>query len=265
MLCLVTACYRTTEWGAMGEFRGHATHTSEQEVGTKQTAVFDESGARVTVTQQPQCRPLLIGDHLEEKQEATRQLQGRGWMVVGSLLVGAAGAFAILFAAADANNTDVYGNQLPSRLSSSTRTDLYVIGGIGVAAAIGGMIAVVELPEQKRKSRWVPVEGNAGQVFTSEEPQPCSTPATPVAGAKVHVEAKFDRGSYEWDVETDANGIAVIDLAVAREVAGFCGEGSITATALDQTWKGPLEGSRVPFDQITDANAHALAALCGAK
>jgi hypothetical protein len=263
-LCLVTACYRTTEWGSIGEYRGHNSHTDEQQVGTKQTAVFDDStGLRATVSTKAQCRELLLGDHLEEKQESTKQLQGKGWMIVSSLLVGAAGAFGILFAASDANNQDIYGNQLPSRLSSSTRTDLIVAGSVGVLLGIAGVIAVVELPDVRRQSRWVPLEGDPKQVFTSEEPQPCSIPSQPVAAVSVHVEARFDKGStLSFDVLTDASGIANVDLVMLREIAGWCGEGVVTATALDQTWHGTVDGTRAPLEQITDEKARSLAESC---
>jgi len=264
-LSLLAACYRTTEWGSSGEYRGHATHTSEQQVGVKQTASFDEhEGLHATVTSQGQCRPLLLGDQLEQKEESRRELRGTGWMIGGSLLVGAAGAFGILFAAADANNQDVYGNPLPPRLSSSTRTDLIVAGSAVVLLAIGGIVAAVELPSEKRDSRWTPVPGNPKQVFTSDEPQPCASPATPAAGVAVHVEARFDRGTFEWDVPTDSSGTATIDLATARAVAGWCGEGTVNATVLDQTWHGTVDGTRGPVDQISDAQGRALAVSCGA-
>lgn len=262
-LCLVTACYRTTEWGSIGEYRGHNSKTSEQQVGEKQSASIDDAnGLRATVTSQPQCRTRLAGDHLEEKQESTKQLQAAGWMVAGSLLIGAAGAFGILFAAADANNQDVYGNHLPSRLSSSTRTDLIVAGSIGVLLAIGGIVAVVELPSERRNSRWVPLEGDPKQVFTTEDPQPCQAPATPVAGAALHVEVEYGKSKLAFDVPTDSAGIAVVDLATLRAVAGWCGEGTVTATVLDQTWHGTVEGQRAPLEQITDEKARALAELC---
>lgn len=262
-LCLVSACYRTTEWGSVGEYRGHNSKTSEQQVGEKQSAAIDDTnGLRATVTSQAQCRSQLTGDHLEEKQESTKQLQGAGWMVAGSLLVGAAGAFAILFAAADANNQDVYGNQLPSRLSASTRTDLIIAGSAGVLVAIGGIVAVVELPSERRNSRWIPLEGDPKQVFTTDEPQPCSSPATPVAAAAFHIEAEYAKGKLAFDVPTDSAGIAVVDLATLRAVAGWCGEGEVTATVLDQTWHGTVEGQRAPLEQITDEKARALAELC---
>ena len=263
LLCLVTACYRTTEWGSVGEYRGHNSHTTEQRVGEKQTATFDDTtGLRATVVSQALCRGQLTGDHLEEKQESTKQLQGSGWMIVGSLLLGAAGAFAILFAASDANNQDVYGNQLPSRLSSSTRTDLIVGGSVGVLLGIAGVVAVVELPSEKRQSRWIPLEGDPKQVYTSEEPQPCPGAATPVAGTAVHVEVKHEKDSLTFDVPTDSSGVAVIDLVALREVAGWCGEGNVTATVLDQTWTGTVDGTRAPLEQITDQRARALAESC---
>jgi hypothetical protein len=263
LLCLVTACYRTTEWGSVGEYRGHNSKTTEQQVGEKQTATIDESnGLRATVMSQAQCKSLMTGDHLEEKQESTKQLQGAGWMVVSSLLIGAAGAFGILFAAADANNQDVYGNQLPSRLSSSTRTDLIVAGSVGVLLGIAGVVAVVELPSEKRNTRWIPLEGDPKQVFTNVDPQPCSTPATPVAGTPVHVVAEFAKDKLEYDVMTNAAGVATIDLPTLHAVAGWCGDANVTVTVLDQTWHGPIDGTRAPLEQITDQKARALAESC---
>jgi hypothetical protein len=266
VVSLVASCYRTAEWGATGEYRGHATHASEQEVDSKQTAVFDDKdgGLRATVLTQPQCRPLLLGDNLEERQESTRQLRGPTWMVVGSLLVAAAGGFGILFATADLNNQDAYGNPLPSRLSSSAHTELIVGGSIGVLIGIAGITSVILLPSQKRQSRWVPIEGNPHQVFTSDEPQPCQNASkAPVAGVQVHVEVRYDRGTLEWDLQTDASGVAVVDLSSARATAAYCGDGAITATVLDQTWTGKAEGARAPIAQITDDKARELAVACG--
>jgi hypothetical protein len=263
-LCLVTACYRTTEWGSVGEYRAHNSKSTEEHVGDKQTATIDDTnGLRATVTSQGQCRTLLAGDHLEQKQESTKELQGPGWMIVGGLLTGAAGAFGILFAAADKNNQDVYGNPLPPRYSDSVHNTLFVAGGVTLALAIGGIIAAIELPESRHHERWVPVEGDPHELVTTDESQPCTTPPSPVPDVLVHVEAKFDKGtSLAWDVKTDAKGSAPVDLALVRAVAGWCGEAVVVATVLDQTWHGTTAGTKVPLDQIADEKIRALAASC---
>jgi hypothetical protein len=263
LLCLVTACYRTTEWGSVGEYRGHPGHTIEQQVGEKQTASIDDSaGLKATVTSQAQCRSQLIGENLEEKQDSTKQLQGSSWMIVSSLLIGAAGAFGILFAAADANNQDVYGNMLPSKLSSTTRTELIVAGSAGVLVGIAGVVAVILLPSERRQSRWVPLEGDPKSVYTTDDPMPCQGAPKPVPGVTMHVAAKFDKGTIEYDVPTDGNGTANFELTSLQKVAGWCGAGNVTATILDQTWHGPVEGVKAPLEQITDEKARELAEAC---
>jgi len=135
-------------------------------------------------------------------------------------------------------------------------------GSVGVLLGIAGVVAVVELPSEKRQSRWIPLEGDPKQVYTSEEPQPCPGAATPVAGTAVHVEVKHEKDSLTFDVPTDSSGVAVIDLVALREVAGWCGEGNVTATVLDQTWTGTVDGTRAPLEQITDQRARALAESC---
>jgi len=263
-LALVAACYRTSEWGATGEYRAQHSHTSEQQVGTTQTATFDErDGVHATVLSHGLCRPQLFGDHLEQEESAKRELTGVGLMVGTSLGLGVVGAFGILFAAADANNTDVYGNQLPSRLSSDTRTELIISGSILTAIAIAGIAAVIELPSQKINKRWVPVEGDPKQMFTSDEPGPCGDAPVPAAGVAVHVEVRFRKGEpMTWDVKTDASGVATIDLTRARQVAGYCGEGTATARVLDQSWSGGVDIVKVPLDQMVDDQARALATAC---
>lgn len=262
-LCLVTACYRTTEWGSVGEYRAHNSKSTEEHVGDKQTATIDDTnGLRATVTSQSQCRTLLAGDHLEQKQESTKELQGPGWMIVGGLLTGAAGAFGILFAVSDANNQDVYGQPLPSRLSSSTRTDLIIAGSAALLLGIAGVVAVIELPNQKRNTRWVPLEGDPKQVFTSDEPQPCSGGSTPVAGAEVHVVAEYAKATLTYDLTTDAAGVATVDLINLRRAAGWCGDANVTVTVLDQTWHNTVDGTRAPLEQITDPKARELAESC---
>lgn len=266
-LCLLAACYRTTEWGSTGEFRGHATHTSEQEVDKKQTAAFDDkNGLIATVTEQGMCRPLLLGENLEEKQEATSTLAHPGTMIVTSLLVGIAGAVGILLAIEDINNQDFYGNPLPPRFSSTTHTYMIVGGSALTLLGAGGVVATILMPSAKHHQRWVPVEGNPTQVVTSEEPQPCQTPAAPVAGVKVTVEAKFAKGAtLSYDVVTGADGTVKIDLATLRAVAGWCGVGQVTAKVLDQTWDSALEGTPGPVAQIQDDKARDVATGCGGK
>jgi len=267
-LALLSACYRTSEWGATGEYRANHSKMSEQQVGTTQTAQFDErDGIHVSVMSHGLCRPLLAGDQIEQEETAKRELTGTGAMVGVSLGLGAIGAFGILFAAADANNTDIYGNPLPSRLSSDTRTELIVSGSILTAIAIAGIVAVIELPDQKVNKRWVPVEGNPNQIFTSDEPGPCSAPATPASGVAVHVEVHFRKGEpYAWDVKTDASGMATIDLTLARQIAGYCGDGTATAKVTDQSWSGPVEATqKLPLDQIADEQARAAATACQAQ
>lgn len=264
-LALVAACYHTSEWGATGEYRGQHSHTSEQQVGSTQTATFDErDGVHATVMSHGLCRPQLFGDHLEQEESAKRELGGVGLMVGASLGLGVVGAFGILFAAADANNTDVYGNHLPSRLSSDTRTELIIGGSILTAIAIAGIVAVIELPSQKVNKRWIPVEGDPKQMFTSDEPGPCTdTTAVPAPGVAVHVEVRFRKGEpMSWDVTTDASGVATIDLTRARQVAGYCGEGTATARVLDQSWSGGVDIVKVPLDQIADDQGRALATAC---
>jgi len=211
------------------------------------------------------CRPQLSGDHLEQEETAKRELTGVGYMVGFSLGLGALGAFGILYAAADANNTDIYGDPIPSRLSSGTRTELVVSGSILTALAVAGIVAVIELPDQKVNKRWIPVEGDPKQIYTSDEPGPCSDPATPAQGVAVHVEVHFRKGEpLAWDIPTDASGVATIDLTRARQVAGYCGEGTATAKAVDQSWSGGVDAVQVPLDQIADDQARALATACQA-
>ncbi len=264
VLALVAACYRTSEWGATGEFRAQHQKNDEQQVSTVQQASFDEKdGLRANVVSRGMCRPLLLGDHIEQEEQSTKVLTGTGWLVTASLVAGAIGAFGILFAAADANNQDVYGNHLPSRLSSSTRTELIISGSALVLLGIGGIVATVELPSERRNKRWVPIDGNPKQIFTAEDPVPCSGAATPVAGVAVSVEAKFGKGKpLAWTVPTDASGTAPIDLERVRTVAGWCGVALVTAKALDQTWTGPVEGDKKPLAEIQDDQLRALAAAC---
>ena len=264
ILALVSACYRTTEWGATGEFRAQHQKNDEQQVGVVQQASFDEKdGLRAIVVSKGMCRPLILGDHIEQEEASTRVLTGTGWLVTSSLIVGAIGAFGILFAAADANNQDFYGNSLPSRLSSTTRTELIVSGSVLLAAGIAGIVAVVELPSEKRHKRWVPVDGNPKQIFTADDPVPCGAAATPVPGVEVAVEAKFQKGQpMTWTVKTDENGSAVIDLDRVRTIAGWCGLALVTAKVSDQTWTGPVEGPKTPLAQIQDDTLRALAAAC---
>ncbi|MBV8761626.1 MAG: hypothetical protein JO257_30300 [Deltaproteobacteria bacterium] len=264
VLALVAACYRTSEWGATGEFRAQHQKNDEQQVTTVKQASFDEKdGLRATVVDKGMCRPLLLGDHIEQEQASTKELTGTGWLVTGSLITGALGAFGILFAAADANNQDVYGNHLPSRLSSTTRTELIIGGSALVLLAIGGVVAAVELPSERRNKRWIPVEGDPKQIFTAEDPVPCSAPATPVSGVEVTIEAKFGKGKpLAWTVATDASGTAEIDLDRIRTLAGWCGVALVTAKALDQTWTGPVEGQRTPLAQIQDDTLRSMAAGC---
>jgi hypothetical protein len=263
-VAILGACYHTTEWGSTGDYRAHASHTGEQQVETQQVARFDEKdGIRAIVESKGRCRPTLEGDHIEERQASTTRLSGTGWLVAGSLIVGAAGAFGILFAAADENNQDVYGNPLPPRYSDSVHNTLFVAGGVTLAVAIAGIVAAVELPEEKRHERWLPVEGNPHTVITSDELVPCAAAATPVEGASVHVAVKFEKGTgLEYDMKTDATGSAVIDMLPVRTVAGWCGEGVVTATVLDQTWHGTTAGTKVPLDQIPNEKLRALAASC---
>jgi hypothetical protein len=265
LVAVLAGCYHSTEWGGTGDYRAHASHTGEQQVDTQQVARFDEKdGIRALVEQKGRCRPTLVGDHIEERQEQTKRLGGKGWMVAGSLLVGAAGAFGILFAAADKNNQDVYGNHLPPRYSDSVHNTLFVTGGVALAVAIAGIITAVELPEERRHERWVPVEGDPHEIATSDELVPCTAPASPVAGVPVHIEAKFEKGtSLAWDVKTDASGAAPVDLVPVRAVAGWCGEAVVVATVLDQTWHGTTAGEKLPLDQIADDKLRALAASCG--
>ena len=264
VLALVAACYRTTEWGPTGEFRAQHQKNDEQQVTTVKQASFDEKdGLRATVVTKGMCRPLLLGDHIEQEEASTKVLTGTGWLVTASLVAGAIGAFGILFGAADANNQDVYGNHLPSRLSSSTRTELYISGGVLVALGIAGVVAVVELPSEKRNKRWIPVEGDPKQIFTAEDPVPCSAPATPVSGVEVTVEATFQKAKpLAWTIVTDANGVAEIDLDKVRTIAGWCGVALLTAKVLDQTWTGPVEGPRTPLAQIQDDTLRGIAAGC---
>ena len=264
VLALVAACYRTSEWGATGEFRAQHQKNDEQQVTTVKQATFDENnGLRANVVSKGMCRPLLLGDHIEQEEASTKELTGTGWLVTSSLIVGAIGAFGILFAAADANNQDVYGNPLPSRFSSTTRTELIISGSTLVALGIAGIVAVVELPSQKRNHRWIPVEGDPKQIFTAEDPVPCSAAAVPEPGVPVSVEAKFQKGQpMAWTVTTDASGTATIDLERVRTVAGWCGLALVTAKALDQTWTGPVEGQKTPLSQIQDDQLRALAASC---
>ncbi|HSN26592.1 MAG TPA: hypothetical protein VLT45_09905, partial [Kofleriaceae bacterium] len=264
VLALGAACYHTSEWGVTGDFRAQHQKTDEQQVNTVKQASFDEKdGLRANIVLKGMCRPLLLGDHIEQEEQSTKVLTGTGWLVTASLLAGAIGAFGILFAAADANNQDVYGNPLPSRLSSSTRTTLIISGSALVLLGVGGIVATVELPSERRNKRWMPVSGDPKQIFTADDPVPCSGAATPVAGAPVTVEAKFGKGQpLTWTVMTDASGTATIDLERVRTVAGWCGVALVTAKALDQTWTGPVEGDRTPLAQIQDDQLRALAAAC---
>lgn len=264
VLALLAACYRTSEWGATGDFRAQHQKTDEQQVTTVKQASFDEKdGLRANVVSKGMCRPLLLGDHIEQEEASTKELTGTGWLVTASLITGAAGAFGILFAAADANNQDVYGNSLPSRFSSTTHTELIVAGSAMVLLGIAGIVAVVELPSQKRNHRWIPVEGDPKQIFTAEDPVPCGAPATPEAGVEVTVEAKFHKGApMAWTVTTDSSGSAPIDLERVRTVAGWCGLALVTAKVLDQTWTGPVEGQKTPLAQIQDDQLRAMAASC---
>lgn len=260
---ILAGCYHTTEWGGTGDYRAHNSHTGERQVETEQVARFDEhDGIHAFVEQRGRCKPLLLGDHFEEKQDQTKRLTGKGWLVAGSLIVGAAGAFGILFAVSDANNQDVYGQPLPSRLSSSTRTDLIIAGSAALLLGIAGVVAVIELPNQKRNTRWVPLEGDPKQVFTSDEPQPCSGGSTPVAGAEVHVVAEYAKATLTYDLTTDAAGVATVDLINLRRAAGWCGDANVTVTVLDQTWHNTVDGTRAPLEQITDPKARELAESC---
>src|SRR6185312_10650644 len=82
----LAGCYHTTEWGGSGDFRAHASHVGEQQMETQQVARFDEhDGIRAIVQSTGRCRPLLLGDHIEEREESTKRLSGEGWMVAGSL------------------------------------------------------------------------------------------------------------------------------------------------------------------------------------
>jgi hypothetical protein len=264
LVAVLAGCYHSSEWGGTGDYRAHASHTSEQQVDSEQSARFDEKdGIRAIVEKKGRCHPILEGDHIEERQESTKRLAGKGWMVAGSLVLGAAGAFSILFSAADENNRDVYGNQLPPRYSDSVHNTLFVSGGIALAAAIAGIIVAVELPEEKRHERWVPVEGDPHQVVTSDELQPCAAPPVGVPDVVVHIEAKFEKGTaLAWDVKTDAAGSAPVDLEPVRAVAGYCGEAIIVATVLDQTWHGTTAGQKIPLDQIGSQKLRELAASC---
>jgi hypothetical protein len=264
VLALVAACYRTSEWGATGEFRAQHQKNDEQQVTTVQQASFDEKdGLRATVVSRGMCRSLMLGDHIEQEEASTKVLTGTGWLVTASLLTGALGAFGILFAAADAHNQDVYGNQLPPRYSSTTHTEMIVTGSVLVVLGIAGIVAVVELPSEKRNKRWIPVSGDPKQIFTAEDPVPCSAPPTPVSGVEVTVEAKFQKGQpMAWTVATDASGSVAIDLERVRTVAGWCGLALVTAKALDQTWTGPVEGQKTPLAQIQDDQLRAMAAGC---
>lgn len=261
---MLASCYHSTEWGGTGDYRAQHSHTGEQRIDSHKVARFDEQdGIRAIVELQARCRPTLVGDHMEERQASTSRLAGQAWMVTGSLLVGLAGGFGIIFAAADANNTDIYGNRVPPRYSDSFHNQLYVGGGILLAAGLAGIVAAVALPTEKHHVRWVPVEGDPHELVTSDEPQPCAGTAEPAPGEIVHVEAKFEKGqALAWDIPTDASGAAVIDLAPVRTVAGWCGEAVIVATVLDQTWHGTTAGQQVPLDQIADEKLRSAAAAC---
>jgi hypothetical protein len=261
---ILAGCYHTSEWGGTGDYRAHNSHVGERLVDSEQVARFDETnGIRAIVEKRGLCHPTLVGDHFEEKQEQTKRLAGKGWLVAGSLILGAAGAFGVLFAAADENNQDLFGNPLPPHYSDSFHNTMYVAGGIAVAAAIGGIAAAIYLPETRRHDRWVPVEGDPHELVTSDEPLPCKAAAAPAPDVTVHVEAKFEKGtSLAWDIKTDATGSAPVELAPVRIVAGWCGEAIIVATVLDQTWHGTTAGNRVPLEQIADTRLRDLAASC---
>lgn len=266
-LATLAACYHTTEWGGTGDFRAHNSHPGEQLVETQTVAQFDEhDGIHAVVVKQGRCKETLVGDHFEEKQERSKHLVGKGWLVAGSLLVGAAGAFGILFAAGDANNTDVYGDPLPSHYSDSFHNTMYAAGGVTLLVAVAGIVAAIELPEVRRKDRWIPVEGDPHELALTDELTPCKAAPAPAADVPVHVDVKFEKGTaLAWDVKTDATGSAPVDLAPVRAVAGWCGEAIVVATVLDQTWHGATGGTQVPLDQIADEKLRELAASCAPR
>lgn len=266
-LATLAACYHTTEWGGTGDFRAHNSHPGEQLVETQTVAHFDEhDGIHAVVVKQGRCKETLVGDHFEEKQERSKHLVGKGWLVAGSLLVGAAGAFGILFAAGDANNTDVYGDPLPSHYSDSFHNTMYAAGGVTLLVAVAGIVAAIELPEVRRKDRWIPVEGDPHELALTDELTPCKAAPAPAADVPVHVDVKFEKGTaLAWDVKTDATGSAPVDLAPVRAVAGWCGEAIVVATVLDQTWHGATGGTQVPLDQIADEKLRELAASCAPR
>lgn len=262
----MSGCYRTTEWGATGEYRGQNTKTDVQQVGSAQTVTFDDkAGLRVTVVARDTCRPLMLGEHLEREEESTRELQGAGWMVgtgVGLTLIGIPLA---LLGANDQNTMDA--NGFPRTPYFSKGADYAMIVGGGAAALVGitELVLALTLPSSKHESRWVALPADTHRVFISDDVQPCSTPAQPVAGVAIHVEARFEKGEpLVWDVVTDPIGTAAIDLDRVRAIAGWCGQAHVTAKLGDQRWDGQIEtAQKIPLDQITDEKARALATACG--
>ena len=268
ILALLTGCYRTTEWGATGEYRGEHTRTDEQQVGTQQTATFDDTGGlHVAVTVHDLCQPLMLGDHLERQEESTSELRGAGWMVGTAVTLGLGGIVLTVLGADDTVTTDQYGFQRTPRFSAGTDEAMIIIGSGAVLAGIAELVLTLALPSTKRASRWKVLPEDTHRVLTSSEPQPCSTPARPAVGVAVHVDAGFDHGdSLAWDIPTDANGTAAIDLDRVRKISGWCGGANVTAKVGEQSWEGQIEPApKVPVDQITDEKARALAAACAAS
>ena len=267
ILALLTACYRTTEWGATGEYRGEHTRTDEQQVGTEQTATFDESGGlQVAVISHDLCRPLMFGDHLEQQEESTRELQGVGWMVGTAVPVAIGGLLVMYFGINDTATTDQYGYPRTPHFSKGADDAMIIGGAAATVVGITELVLALALPDSKRASRWTTLPEATHRVFTSDDAHPCSTPAHPAVGVDVHVDARFEHGeSLVWDISTDASGAAAINLDRVRKVASWCGEAHVTAKVATQVWEGEIQPvPKVPVDQITDEKARALAVGCGA-
>ncbi len=268
VLALLTGCYRTTEWGATGEYRGENTRTDEEQVGSEETATFDETGGlRVTVVAHDLCRPLMLGDHLQRQEESTSELQGTGWMVGTGVTLGLCGMGLTVFGADDTSTTDEFGYPRTPHFSAGADEAMIIIGSAAVLAGIAEIVLVVALPSSRRASRWTALPEDTHRVFTSSDTQPCNRPSHPAVGVAVHVDALFEHGeSLGWDIPTDASGTAAIDLDRVRKISGWCGGAHVTAKVGHQSWEGQIEAApKVPVDQITDEKARALAAACGSS
>ncbi|HSN26595.1 MAG TPA: hypothetical protein VLT45_09920 [Kofleriaceae bacterium] len=258
-----TSCYRASYWQSTHEYRGDPADEAERQVGSTPEATFDEDTLRLTVTSIGTCRPALVGQHLAEHQRGRARLRHDMLLKGGGALLVAAGLLGTAVGAADTSDTTTIGTPRTPIFSSGTR-DALIVGGLG-ALVVGTVDLVFSFThESKDVERWAPVPGEPSYVFTSERTTRCKAPPAPVEGVSAHVEVQFANvsGRLAWDVETDAAGVAAIELDRIRAAAGYCGAATVRVSDGDLRWTAHVRGERIPIDQIADEPARNAASVC---